>query len=145
MSKKDLFAEENATKGSSNWKPEKVGDKASGYFMSKSDKVNTLKGDNSLQRVYVIQQENGLPLNIAGRVLVTESTGKKVAIFPGFESLKIGQLCGVKFEREEPSKKAGYNATKICKTFAADEFNDDVVKKVLEGAFQSTDGSSEPF
>lgn len=142
---KDFFSDENVTKGSDFWKPEKIGDSCVGYFLSKADRENKLKGDGSWQRIYVLVQEDGVQINVAGRIPTKEPNGRKVAIFPGFETLKIGQKCGVKFIEEIPAKQVGYNATKACRTYATDEFNEDLVQGALKEAFSATDGSGEAF
>lgn len=143
--KADLFSEDNLTTGSNWFKPAKIGDSMKGYFIGADERENTLKSDGSWQKVYTFVQEDGTTINVAGRIPKTQPNGRKLAIFPGFETLKKGQLAGVKFVEEIPATRPGYNATKICKTYSADEYNEELVKSLSNASLSSTEGDGAPF
>lgn len=135
----DLFNDANVVT-SNWWKPTTPGDKVRGYLVDKKLKPNTLKDPSgkTMQAIYVLMQEDGTPINVAGR------TGSPQVIV-GLESCKLGQLVGVKYIEDKPHTKAGYQNIKIVKAFAKNEFKPELVQQYKGAGFEDTSGEGVPF
>jgi len=135
----ELFDDKNVVT-SKWWKPQNPGDKVSGYLVDKKLKPNTLKDKSgkTLQAIYVLMQEDGTVVNVAGR-------SGNPQVISGLESCKMGQLVGVKFIESKPHSTAGYNDIKVIKAFARDMFRPEFVEQYKGGGFADPEGSGEPF
>lgn len=112
----DLFDDKNVVKA--NWaKFEKVGDSYTGVYVKKEQKVNTLKGDGSMQTIYTLVQEDGSELKVGG------PGGRDLG---QFNNLKFGAFVGVKYVADIPAKKAGYRPSKQVTVFSGGEMRPEV-------------------
>lgn len=85
------------------WKREKVGDKVQGYIRDAG--FRKAEGIYKESRVITLEQPDGSLVNV--------SIKRLDFILSKTNGLRIGDPLTVVFEEEQPSKKAGYNATKI--------------------------------
>ncbi len=85
------------------WKRDKVGDKVQGYIRDAG--FRKAEGIYKDSRVITVEQVDGTLINI--------SIKRLDFILSKTNMLRIGDPLTVVFESENPSKKAGYNATKI--------------------------------
>lgn len=101
-----IFDDSNKVKG--NWfKTDVVGNKLEGTLVGKSVRPNRLKKGED-QNVYEILTAEGEIWNVGG----------KPGIDAQMKHIKIGQIVGFEFVREEPAKVAGYDPTKIVQVYA---------------------------
>jgi len=113
MEYEDLFTDEN--KPTSNWfKFDNVGDKVAGKLVSVSEKEAS--GQFPAQRVYTIEQGDGLTVNVGISL-------KKDYVNSRASQARIGDILGFKFVKEIPPKTKGLNPAKSIEVY---------VKKVEE-------------
>ncbi len=85
------------------WKREKVGDKVQGYIADAG--FRKAEGIYKDARVITLEQLD--------KTLINVSIKRLDFILSKTNNLRVGDPLTVVFEEEQPSKKAGYNATKI--------------------------------
>ncbi len=85
------------------WKREKVGDKVQGYIRDAG--FRKAEGIYKESRVITLEQTDGTFVNV--------SIKRLDFILSKTNTLRMGDPLTVVFEEEQPSKKAGYNPTKI--------------------------------
>ena len=138
--KTDLFDEKNQVK--SNWmKFGLEGDFISGTLVAKRTMKNALKEGSPDQAVYEIKVQSGSFHDIDEKKKVMEkatiinegdiyNVGGKPGLDAQMRNVKLGQILGIKFVEEVPSKTKGYNATKILKVFTAGEMDSEFMAGV---------------
>lgn len=87
-----------------------VGDSCQGVYVDRRVQDSTLT--EGQQAIYTLMQEDGSLLMVGGRA------GKPVKVIGSLETCKLGQFVGIRYEANIPSKKAGFNATKVIKVYA---------------------------
>jgi len=105
-----IFSDDNKITG--NWvKFTVVGDKCEGTLLEVRQAINKLSGLN--QNIYELKSPEGDILLVGG----------KPAIDAQMKHVKLGQIVGLEFIREDAPKVTGHNPTKIIQVYA----NKDVV------------------
>jgi len=105
----DLFSPENKAKSNFvSWKT--VGQSISGVYVEKKIRPNLLKPGTE-QTIYTIVQDDGTVVYVSGRQ-------GDPAILSGLETAKFGQVVGIRYEGDQPPKKAGMNPAKIIVVYA---------------------------
>mgnify|MGYP003131673395 CR=1 FL=1 len=130
MTKTELFSDENViTQSWAKW--DKVGKTYQGTYVAKERKINNLKGDGSMQTIYTLIQDNGDILKVGG------PGGRDLG---QFAAIKPGTYVGVKYVKDIPAKKAGYNPSKQVTVFSQGEIKQDILDKYNEehGVFASS-------
>lgn len=108
QTKDNFFTEEN--KAQSSWmKFEKVGDSVKGTLVGRGRKEAF--GNFPAQEVFELQQEDGEIINVGVDV-------KKSYVINRMKNVKLGQICGLKFEKEVPSKTKGHAPAKSIEVYA---------------------------
>ncbi len=101
----------------------KVGDECEGVLVDRKIVDNNLKA-GSKQAIYELIQSDGNPIFIGGR-------GGEPSVIGGLEQAALGEKVKLVYAEERPSKKAGFNATKVLKVFrtADRKLHTDVLEK----------------
>lgn len=137
----DLFSPENVS--TSNYmKFEKVGDALSGVYVARREIVNEMSGTPKRQYVYtIVNDTDGQPIDVYGK-------GKEPQGFPGLNALPFGTYVGIRFDEIIPTKKKGFNDTKVINVYSKGETKPEILKAYQEsmGVFPSTAKADEvPF
>ena|SRR3989344_5384616 len=107
-----------------------VGDWIKGTLVSVREVESRLPGkEGEMQKIYEIKAEAGVFHNIdESKKVATEPTlintgeywniGGKPAIDNSFRNIRVGQIVGLRFAEETPSKTKGFNPNKVIKVLA---------------------------
>lgn len=107
-----IFSEDNKVSGS--WiKFQKVGDSFEGTLVDKREVPNRLK-PGTMQTVYEFLKD--------GEIFIY---GSKPAVDVQLKHVNLGQVVGLKFEKEVPPKTPGYSATKVIQVYASKDVVDE--------------------
>ena len=139
---KDIFDEENAVQ--SNWFKANVPleDKVAGTLIAKRTMKSTLPGaDGKMVNIYEIKASEGTwhvldeKKRLVEEPVVVEpgafvSVGGNAVIDRQMQNVRVGQIIGIKYLEERPSKTKGFAPAKISKIFVMK--NDDGTPKMDE-------------
>jgi len=115
-----IFDDEGNKMTSQYWKYPNVGDKVEGTYVERRVTTNRLKKDAE-QIVYSIMLEDGTFTDVYG----------KPGIDAQMRNVKLGQIIGFEFVREDPPKQAGHSPTKIVQVYANPKtVNEDWIKGI---------------
>ena len=133
--KDDFFSEENEVKSSFiQWG--KPGDFLIGTLVDKREVENQLADKaGTMQTIYELKVDKGEYHVInEDKSIATEATalksddiwsiGGKPAIDSQMRNVKIGQIVGMKYMEEKPSKTKGYNPTKVIKIYTSGKLDE---------------------
>ena len=144
----DVFDDTNEVKA--NWiKWGKPGNKISGTLISVRETESQLPDKRGeMVKIYEILADSGefndigedkKPVEEITKIETGEIwlVGGKAGIDNALRNVKIGQVLGLKFLEEKPSKTKGYNPTKIIKAYTTGAMNEEWLKeqKVGDGNF----------